>query len=374
MFIQLSHSSLPSKVEQLFMEDLKTVQFFCDMLQPEYSPMLAEMERQFLTEFDFTREGWALEAIGEPVNESFPNVRIPKPYREYCTKRVCVMERMEGTKLVDGINAFYKDMAAKRGMTLDQFRESMKSEHAETKQVSSLQLELARQIIRFRSTLWNVGAGFYNYTAGWLLPNVGYDSAVLPLNHVRVINELLDVHGFQIFELGIFNGDPHPGNILLAPDESLMLIDFGQVKQFSPKQRYDLARMILTLCENDSEAIVKQFQTLGFATEKNDQWVIERTARFFFEDDSDPALQTRKDGSRMNLQQVSEYLNKEDKTVDFPDWCFMAIRTAMLLRGLASHLGMGVNVAHVWRPHAEKALKELAWIEESEHHEAANRI
>jgi predicted unusual protein kinase regulating ubiquinone biosynthesis (AarF/ABC1/UbiB family) len=28
-----------------------------------------------------------------------------------------------------------------------------------------------------------------------------------------MIETLLDVHGFEIFELGTFNGDPHPGNI-----------------------------------------------------------------------------------------------------------------------------------------------------------------
>ena len=37
------------------------------------------------------------------------------------------------------------------------------------------------------------------------------------------------VHGHQIFVDGAFNGDPHPGNILLTPDGKLGLIDYGQV-------------------------------------------------------------------------------------------------------------------------------------------------
>lgn len=36
------------------------------------------------------------------------------------------------------------------------------------------------------------------------------------------------VHGHQIFVDGAFNGDPHPGNILLTPDGKLVLIDYGQ--------------------------------------------------------------------------------------------------------------------------------------------------
>ena len=38
------------------------------------------------------------------------------------------------------------------------------------------------------------------------------------------------VHGHQIFVDGAFNGDPHPGNILLTPDGKLGLIDYGQVR------------------------------------------------------------------------------------------------------------------------------------------------
>lgn len=38
------------------------------------------------------------------------------------------------------------------------------------------------------------------------------------------------VHGHQIFVDGAFNGDPHPGNILLTPDGKLGLIDYGQAR------------------------------------------------------------------------------------------------------------------------------------------------
>ena len=69
----------------------------------------------------------------------------------------------------------------------------------------------------------------------------------------------------------------------------------------------------------------------------------------------------------MNLQQVMEELNRIDKTTEFPEYSFMCIRTAMLIRGLASHLGMGVNVAQVLLPYAQAALKELEWLDDATH-------
>ena len=44
---------------------------------------------------------------------------------------------------------------------------------------------------------------------------------------------LLRVSGHQIFRDGVFNADPHPGNVLLLPDGRLGLIDYGQVLDHS---------------------------------------------------------------------------------------------------------------------------------------------
>ena len=40
----------------------------------------------------------------------------------------------------------------------------------------------------------------------------------------------MEVHAYEIFNNGVFNGDPHPGNILLMDDGRLGLIDYGQVR------------------------------------------------------------------------------------------------------------------------------------------------
>lgn len=68
-------------------------------------------------------------------------------------------------------------------------------------------------------------------------------SGVLMLNGVRrkkssfivvsvlCVHSRVRVHGHQIFVDGAFNGDPHPGNILLTPDGKLGLIDYGQARR-----------------------------------------------------------------------------------------------------------------------------------------------
>jgi hypothetical protein len=64
--------------------------------------------------------------------------------------------------------------------------------------------------------LTNVYSALYNASVGWWLPGGKwreYESkSSLPINHAKLVNELLYIHGHQILVDGCFNGDPHPGN------------------------------------------------------------------------------------------------------------------------------------------------------------------
>lgn len=50
-------------VEAMFRSDIKTMKDFCALAQPEHLVMLKEVEKQFLTEFDFREEAKNLELV-----------------------------------------------------------------------------------------------------------------------------------------------------------------------------------------------------------------------------------------------------------------------------------------------------------------------
>ena len=59
------------------------------------------------------------------------------------------------------------------------------------------------------------------------------------MDGAAVVSKLIEAFGHQIFAIGKFHSDPHPGNIILCPraagemsgdGPSLALIDFGQSK------------------------------------------------------------------------------------------------------------------------------------------------
>lgn len=52
----------------------------------------------------------------------------------------------------------------------------------------------------------------------------------------------------------VFNGDPHPGNYLLAADGRVAFIDFGLVKHFEPEEIAQFARLIRAMLDRDARS------------------------------------------------------------------------------------------------------------------------
>lgn len=68
----------------------------------------------------------------------------------------------------------------------------------------------------------------------------------------------------QLFEFGLFHGDPHAGNVLAMRDGSVAYIDFGNVASISSRQRDVLLRAVTHSFNADYEALVQDFVRLGF--------------------------------------------------------------------------------------------------------------
>ncbi len=59
----------------------------------------------------------------------------------------------------------------------------------------------------------------------------------------------------QIFEHGFFHADPHPGNIIILPDNKICFIDFGMMGSVIPRQQDELGDLILALVYRDTVLI-----------------------------------------------------------------------------------------------------------------------
>ncbi|CAF5225996.1 unnamed protein product, partial [Rotaria magnacalcarata] len=59
----------------------------------------------------------------------YPNIVIPRPIPGMATEFVLVMEKLEGTKLVDALKVEQAKMAAAQGKTLEEFEQEMMAKY-----------------------------------------------------------------------------------------------------------------------------------------------------------------------------------------------------------------------------------------------------
>jgi predicted unusual protein kinase regulating ubiquinone biosynthesis (AarF/ABC1/UbiB family) len=69
----------------------------------------------------------------------------------------------------------------------------------------------------------------------------------------------------SFYRLHLFNGDPHPGNYIFRPDGRVTFLDFGLVKQFTPRDIDVIRRLIQTIVlEPDPVAFRRAMEDAGF--------------------------------------------------------------------------------------------------------------
>ena len=246
-----------------------------------------EFSRQFLAELDYNQERENLQVVYESsLDPSAPyqkrGVVIPQPHDELCTGKVITMSYLPGPKLEEeakrqleslgidtsgGISQIIKDAAKDAANNPDE-AESGELVRRVTRRIDeahhspfSWKITASRifsQVFGFDSILWAVRAArrvLLWSQAGAVacirsVPQVlmsqkwaewadAHQTALAQAQRLSLtaawIDALFDVHGHQVFTLGAFNSDPHPGNILVIEEEDgkpstrLGLIDYGCV-------------------------------------------------------------------------------------------------------------------------------------------------
>jgi len=62
---------------------------------------------------------------------------------------------------------------------------------------------------------------------------------------------------------GLFHADPHPGNLLVAPDGQIILLDFGMVVPVPRETRWHLIQTVFASIRKDVDGLVAGFDALG---------------------------------------------------------------------------------------------------------------
>ncbi len=150
----------------------------------------------------------------------------------------------------------------------------------------------------------------------------------------RITAVLIELYVQMMLVDGLFHADPHPGNLLVTDEGTMVLLDFGMVVRVASDTRLHLIRTVLAAVRRDPAGIVAGFDAMGLIAPNADMSEIHRLVelllRTAFEQDT-----TSQDRVKMMLaDRVMHTL------YDFPitlprDMVYFA-RTAALIEGVGT--------------------------------------
>jgi aarF domain-containing kinase len=182
-------------VEQMFRSDLKTVKDFCRLAMPQHLPALDEIERQFVTEFDYRKEGANLNEVSRNLKGIWDHVAVvPRAHSHMCTQNVLVMDYLPGVKLVTAIRAQFARFAAAQGKTMEELEKEMKATQGSLKPPGKRTVQAYALWLKIHDGVKNVHIRMRNWLGAWWgLKPVPLVHTEVPINLYHIIDIMLRV-------------------------------------------------------------------------------------------------------------------------------------------------------------------------------------
>ena len=174
------------------------------------------------------------------------------------------------------------------------------------------------------------------------------------LSPATVAETGMDIYLTQIFEFGFFHADPHPGNVLVRPDGTLVLIDFGMVGKLTKQQKYAFAGVFISMARQDARSMAVNFRRLALSSDIPDMRAFEADLGQLIEDF---AVLDVQDMSMRDLADSLQGLIYQYK-LQVPGAVFLILRALVILEGIGKVLHPHFNTFEFVRPYGARILKE----------------
>jgi len=178
------------------------------------------------------------------------------------------------------------------------------------------------------------------------------------LDPKNIIERGLNIYLTQIFEYGFFHADPHPGNILVRPNGTIVLIDFGMVGKLLKHQKYAFAGVFVGFANQDPKAMARNMRALSPESPIPDMLAFEGAMQELIEDFivfGDPQAGLAE--FTVSLQKVI-YQYK----LQVPGAVFLILRALAILEGIGKVLDPEFETINHIKPYGLKLLGEqFSW-------------
>ena len=165
-----------------------------------------------------------------------------------------------------------------------------------------------------------------------------------------VFHSMFMAWGTMMLKHGHFHTDPHPGNFMVAHDGKLILLDWGQTKRVSEVERMHMCRLSLYMANEDHTNIAKEIRSHGSVRlERPTTEALSALSYAYFDTRPSPLAE-------MNVMDFKNSPFVQNKILQNTQEGFFAIRSVFLLRGMLSTCALRMSMVQAWEPIARSAM------------------
>ena len=150
----------------------------------------------------------------------------------------------------------------------------------------------------------------------------------------NIIKKIFEITFHQIFILGLFSSDPHPGNFLVHNKNDKLIItplDFGQVGYIEKSEINKLALLMKAMSTNDDNLLYESLKAIGYKSRKNNK---------IFQVSYMKSMMDTKIRTDIDYLADFEKLNEIDDWTDVPKSFNLISKTITTLSGICTLCGI----------------------------------
>ncbi len=173
------------------------------------------------------------------------------------------------------------------------------------------------------------------------------------ISRQALAERVIHLYLHMVMDSGFFHADPHPGNILVQPDGTLVLLDFGMVGHITAAARRQMRRLFVGLSERRPHVVVDSLFALGVLHPEADRRRLRSRIAYLLERYYAETLQDMRQTDLEAMLMDIEQLVREEP-IQFPAQFAFLGRAVSMLVGVATHLDPSVNLVKLFTPYARR--------------------
>ena len=151
----------------------------------------------------------------------------------------------------------------------------------------------------------------------------------------------------QLVKFGFFHADPHPGNLAVAKNGSLIYYDFGMMGLISENLRGRIGAMVRAAATNDVNGLLTQFQEAGLITSEIELGPIRRLIRVMLKEALTPPF----DSNLLEKLSGDIYDLVYERPFRLPPELIFVIRALSTFEGVGRSLDSSFNLMAIAKPY-----------------------